>query len=54
LFDNKDLWPKIEKIERSLIKNDEEIQAIFKMLKQLIVKDEKPREPIGFKIPKKK
>jgi hypothetical protein len=54
LIDNKELWQKVEAIERTLAKKDEEIQAIFKILKQLLIKEEKPREPIGFKIPKKK
>lgn len=54
LLDNKELWQKIESIERNLLKKDEEIQGIFKILKQLLVKPEKPREPIGFKIPKRK
>lgn len=54
IFDNKELWLKIEKIEQSLAKKDEEVQAIFKVLKNLLVKEEKPRVPIGFKIPRKK
>ena len=54
LLDNKDIWLKIEKIEQSLAKKDEEVQAIFKVLKNLLVKEEKPREPIGFKIQGKK
>lgn len=54
IVDNKDLWLKIEKIEQALTKKDEEVQAIFKVLKSLLVKEEKPREPIGFKISGKK
>jgi hypothetical protein len=54
LLDNKELWQKIESIERALIKKDGEIQGIFKILKELLIKPEKPREPIGFKIPKRK
>ncbi|WP_152269078.1 ORF6N domain-containing protein [Agriterribacter humi] len=54
ILDNKELWLKIEKIEQSLAKKDEEVQAIFKVLKSLLVKEEKPREPIGFKISGKK
>lgn len=54
LLDNKDIWLKIEKIEQSLAKKDEEVQAIFKVLKNLLVKEEKPRELIGFKIHGKK
>ena len=54
LLDNKDLWLKIEKIERALLKKDEEVQAIFKLLKKFLVREEKPRQAIGFKVPSKK
>lgn len=54
ILDNKELWLKIEKIEQSLSKKDEEVQAIFKVLQNLLVKEEKPRQPIGFRIPGKK
>ena len=54
LLDNKELWVKIEKIEQALLKKDEEVQAIFKLLKNLLVKEEKPRQPIGFKVQSKK
>lgn len=50
LIDNKDIWQKIEKIEQSLYKKDEEIEAIFKVLKKLLVQEEKPRTKIGFAI----
>ncbi|PVD52709.1 DNA-binding protein [Terrimonas sp.] len=50
IVDNKDLWLKIEKIEQALTMKYEEVQAIFKVLKSLLMKEEKPREPIGFKI----
>jgi lipopolysaccharide biosynthesis regulator YciM len=48
LLDNKELWLKIEKIEQKLIKNDEEVKTIFKILKQLLVQEQKPRNEIGF------
>lgn len=54
LLDNKELWQKIEKIEQAMLKKDGEVKAIFKILKQLLVKEEKPRQPIGFKVPAKK
>lgn len=54
ILDNKELWLKIEKIEQALTKKDEEVQTIFKVLKSLLVKEEKPRQPIGFKIAGKK
>lgn len=54
LLDNKELWQKIEKIEQALLKKDEEVNGIFKLLKQLLIKEEKPRQPIGFKVSPKK
>ncbi len=53
LIDNNELWRKVEKIENDLTRKDDEIKAIFKILKELIIKEQTPREPIGFKIPKK-
>ena len=54
LLDNKELWLKIEKIEQALAKKDDEVLAIFNALKNLLIKEEKPRVPVGFKITKKK
>ena len=53
ILDNKDLWMKIEKIEQHLLKNDEEIKTIFTYLKKLLIQENKPRNPIGFKVPGK-
>lgn len=49
ILDNKDLWMKIEKIEQHLMKNDEEIKTIFAYLKKLLIQENKPRNPIGFR-----
>lgn len=54
LFDNKELWNKIEKIEQQLVKNDEEIKTIFQYLKKLLVQEVNPRKRIGFPYPNKK
>jgi phage regulator Rha-like protein len=53
ILDNKDLWMKIEKTEQHLLKNDEEIKTIFAYLKKLLIQENKPRNPIGFKVPGK-
>jgi hypothetical protein len=53
ILDNKDLWMKIEKIEQHLLKNDEEIKTVFAYLKKLLIQENKPRNPIGFKAPGK-
>lgn len=47
---NKDLWMKIEKIEQHLIKHDEEIKTVFAYLKKLLIQEDKPRNPIGFRV----
>lgn len=53
-LNNEEIRNKIESIEKNLIKKDEEIQTIFKILKELLVQEPAPaREPIGSKIPKK-
>lgn len=54
-LNNEEIRNKIESIEKNLIKKDEEIQTIFKILKELLVQEEPApaREPIGFKIPQK-
>ena len=53
ILDNKDLWMKIEKIEQHLVKNDEEIKTVFAYLKKLLIQENKPRTPIGFRASKK-
>lgn len=54
ILDNKDLWMKIEKIEQHLMQNDEEIKTIFAYLKKLLIQENKPRNPIGFRASSKK
>ena len=56
LSSNKDILLKMEQLEKNLIKqdgkvkkNEEDIQIIFKALKQLIHPPQVPRERIGFK-----
>jgi hypothetical protein len=51
---NKEIWLKIEKIERALVKNDEEVKAIFNVLKKLLLQEDKPGNAVGFKIPPKR
>ena len=56
LLSNKDILLKMEKIEKELmkqdgrtLKNEENIQIIFKALKQLLTPPQEPRKRIGFK-----
>lgn len=55
LLDNKELFLKIEKIERKLIAHDTDLQNIFTILKKLLqAPGPVKRNPIGFPYPKKK
>ena len=55
LLDNKELFLKIEKIERKLTEHDKDLQNIFIILKKLLIAPEPiKRIPIGFPYPKKK
>jgi DnaJ-domain-containing protein 1 len=50
LISQKDLLLKFEQIEKLIVQHDDDIQSIFKALKQLIQQKNEPREPIGFKL----
>jgi DNA-binding PadR family transcriptional regulator len=54
LFDNKELWNKREKVERHLVKHDDEIKLVFEYLKKLLIQETKPRKAIEFPYPNKK
>ncbi|MFI5185754.1 MAG: ORF6N domain-containing protein [Chitinophagales bacterium] len=49
LLVHKDILLQLEKAERKLIGHDEDIQLIFKYLKQLLNPPQQPRRRIGFK-----
>ncbi len=49
LLSNKDILLKLEKLERQVTKNSEEIQVIFNVLKQLFNPAPEPRKRIGFR-----
>ena len=54
-LDNEELRKKIEAIEKNLVKKDEEIQTIFKILKELLVQETPPaRNQSVLKFPKGK
>lgn len=50
LITQKDLLLKFEQLEKLLIQHDDDIQAIFQTLKQLMWQKNEPREPVGFKL----
>ena len=56
LISNKDILLKLEQLENKILrqsdtisKHDDDMQTIFSALKQLLVQEEKPSNPIGFK-----
>lgn len=51
---NKEMIFKLEELERQVKGNSNDIQHIFKALKQLLSQEQKPRTPIGFKIKKRR
>jgi phage regulator Rha-like protein len=48
LLTHKDVLLKLEQMEKQVVQNSKEIQAIFKALKQLLNPPQKPRQRIGF------
>jgi hypothetical protein len=55
LLENKELFLKIEKVEKQLTNHDKDLQNIFTILKKLIsIPDSTKRNPKGFPYPKKK
>ena len=60
LFASKDILIRLEQIENKVLaqnekisKHDDDLQMIFTALKQLLIQEEVPRNPVGFKIPSK-
>jgi len=49
IMTHKDILLQLEKMERKLTGHDEDIQLIFKYLKQLLNPPQQPRKRIGFK-----
>jgi len=51
LFANqKDILLKLEKLDRQVVSHDADIQAVFKILKQMLIEPEpKPRRRISFR-----
>ena len=50
LLTHKDLFLKLELMEKKLIGQDEKIELIFNYLKQFIQEQETPRKKVGYKI----
>lgn len=54
LTDSKDLRQRVENTERRMDKGDGKTDALFTALKSFLIKKEKPRNKIGFRLPAKK
>ncbi len=50
ILDNKDLWKKLNLIEKKSIKHDLQIKTIFESLKDLMFPQKEIKQKIGFKI----
>ncbi len=50
ILTNKDILLKLEQVERKMMSHDEELELIFKYLKELLNPEQKPIVPIGFKV----
>ena len=49
LLSHKDLLLRLDQLEKKVKSNDEDIQTVFKVLKQLLSPPSPPRKKIGFK-----
>jgi len=49
LLTNKDILLKLEKFERQMVQNSDDIQMIFNVLKELLNPMQEPRKQIGYK-----
>ncbi|WP_216848888.1 hypothetical protein [Pedobacter sp. L105] len=49
LMANKDVFIKVEQVEKQLMKHDQKIELLFTYLSKFIEKEEQPRTEIGFK-----
>ena len=52
MLTHKDILMKLEQMERNVIQNNEDIQNIFNVLKQLLETPKEPRKSVGFELPK--
>jgi DnaJ-domain-containing protein 1 len=50
LLTHKDILLQLEQLERQVVQNTDDIQAIFSALKQLMFEPNPPRTPIGFRV----
>lgn len=49
LLANKDVFIRVEQVEKHLMKHDQKIELLFTYLSKFIEKEDQPRTEIGFK-----
>jgi hypothetical protein len=49
---HKDVFLRVEQIEKQMIKQDQKIEVLFSYLSKFIEKEEKPRKKVGYEIGK--
>ncbi len=54
LITHTELKLEVEKIKKKLENNDKKIDVVFQYLDEIMVRKEKPRKKIGYKLPRKK
>ncbi|WP_232335619.1 hypothetical protein [Mucilaginibacter arboris] len=52
LIAHKDVFLRVEQVEKQLMKHDEKIGLLFTYLRKFIEKEETPRTPIGYRAKK--
>ncbi|MCL4642064.1 MAG: ORF6N domain-containing protein [Olivibacter sp.] len=54
LVAHKDVFLRVEQVEKQMIKQDQKIEVLFSYLNKFIEKEEKPRKKVGYEIGKNK
>lgn len=54
LVAHKDVFLRVEQVEKQMIKQDQKIEVLFDYLSKFIEKEDKPRQKVGYEIGKKK
>lgn len=54
LLAHKDVFIRVEQVEKQMMKQDEKIELLFNYLSKFIEKEDKPRTPIGFRTKREK
>ena len=49
LLAHKDVFIRVERVEKQMLKQDQKIEVLFSYLSKFIEKESEPREQIGFK-----